>query len=93
MNLHEALAHYGSQAAIARACEISDAAVHQWFKQGFIPYPRQCELQIESGNKVIARKEDGRPAPDTTADLALGCAGDDQVTGAVLIERVGSGGT
>lgn len=57
----EAVEYYGSQAAMARRLDVSDSAVGQWVRQGFIPFDRQCQIQIDSAGAVLANKEDAKP--------------------------------
>ena len=47
MNTQELLKALGGQAAIARDCEISDAAVSQWVSAGFIPSARDKYLRLK----------------------------------------------
>ena len=47
MNTQELLKALGGQAAIARDCEISDAAVSQWVSAGEIPSARDKYLRIK----------------------------------------------
>ena len=47
MNTQDLLKAIGGQAAIARDCEISDAAVSQWVSAGFIPSARDKYLRLK----------------------------------------------
>ena len=47
MNTQELLKALGGQAAIARDCEISDAAVSQWVSAGEIPSARDKYLRLK----------------------------------------------
>ena len=67
MTPEQAVEHYGSQANLARAVQLTDAAVYIWVKQGFIPYDRQCQIQIDSGGALVARREDARPLAERAA--------------------------
>jgi hypothetical protein len=59
MKFSEVMQYYDyNMATIARALETSRQYVSKWKKVDKIPYPRQCELQILTGGKLIANKED-----------------------------------
>lgn len=62
MTPEEAISHYGSQAAVARACDVTDSAVYLWVKQGFIPYDKQCQIQVDSSGGLIASKGHAKPS-------------------------------
>lgn len=49
MTFNEVLRHFGSQAAIARALNISEQAVSRYAAQDRIPTGRQYELQVLTG--------------------------------------------
>lgn len=59
----QALAVFGSRAAIAEACDVTPTAVSYWIKKGGIPYDKQCLLQVEAERRnkrriVANRKHD-----------------------------------
>jgi hypothetical protein len=39
---------FGSATAVARLCEVSTAAVSNWGRRGWIPYDKQCLLELEA---------------------------------------------
>lgn len=65
MTNEQALAAFGSQGAIADVCGITTTAVYYWFKNGGIPYDKQCLLQVEAERRklrrlIASRKHDPR---------------------------------
>lgn len=54
MTPQQAIDHYRTQAAMARALDVTDAAVYLWVKNGFIHYDKQCQIQVETGGKLQA---------------------------------------
>lgn len=64
----EALSHFKTQAEIARAMAVTDAAVYLWVKNGCIPYDKQCQMQVATGGVLVARREDAeRPQREKAA--------------------------
>jgi transcriptional repressor of cell division inhibition gene dicB len=55
MKYEDAVSYFGSKTKMARALGVSAAAVSHWEARG-IPYDRQCQIQVESKNKVKAVK-------------------------------------
>ena len=58
----QAAEFFGSRKALAEVCGVSQTAVYHWFKQGWIPYDKQCLLQVEAdrtkrSHALIARKK------------------------------------
>lgn len=51
MKKQEAVSHFGSQAALARALNIKKAAVSQWRE---IPIGRQCQIEIVTDGALKA---------------------------------------
>jgi DNA-binding transcriptional regulator YdaS (Cro superfamily) len=39
---------FGSRTKLAVALGVTETAVGQWVRQGWIPYDRQCHIQVES---------------------------------------------
>lgn len=58
MTPDQAIEHYGSRGALAKAVEVTEAAVYLWVKQGAIPYDRQCQIQVDTEGRLLASKED-----------------------------------
>lgn len=48
MTPQQAIDHYGSRGALATSCDVTEAAIYLWVKQGFIPYDKQCQIQIDT---------------------------------------------
>jgi hypothetical protein len=61
MSPERAIEHYGSRGALAKACDVTEAAVYLWVKQGAIPYDRQCQIQVDTKGALLAKKEDAEP--------------------------------
>ena len=58
MTPEQAIDHYRGRGGLAKACDVSEAAIYLWVKQGAIPYDRQCQIQVETKGKLLASKED-----------------------------------
>jgi len=68
MKKSEAVAFYGTQAALAKALRVKPAAVSQWIE---IPPRRQYELEDLTGGVLKADRRAGiEPASDTPSDTA-----------------------
>jgi hypothetical protein len=61
MTPEQAIDHYGSRGALAKACDVSEAAIYLWVKQGAIPYDRQCQIQVDTKDALRASKQDAEP--------------------------------
>ena len=48
------ITHYGSQAAVADAAELTDTAIGHWVKQGWIPYDKQDFFEHDSAGQLKA---------------------------------------
>ncbi|MAD95876.1 MAG: Cro/Cl family transcriptional regulator [Flavobacteriaceae bacterium] len=55
MKKSQAVAHFGSQEALAEFCDVSPQAVSQWPGE-HIPLGHQYRIQLETGGKLIADK-------------------------------------
>lgn len=60
MKPSDLLTHYGSQAAISRACGIRQPSVCIWFKSGQIPPIRQLEIEALTEGALRADAEISR---------------------------------
>ena len=64
MTPQDAITFFGSRKQVAQVCRVTDTAIHHWVKQGWIPYDKQCLLQIEAersgkkGRRLIATRSD-----------------------------------
>jgi DNA-binding transcriptional regulator YdaS (Cro superfamily) len=68
MKKSEAVAFYGTQAALAKALGIEPAAVSQWIE---IPEVRQYQIEVLTGGVLKADRRAGiEPASDTPSDTA-----------------------
>lgn len=60
----EAIEFFGSRNALAEVCDVSPTAVHHWVRKGWIPYDKQCLIQLEAGRvrtkkrRPVASKKD-----------------------------------
>jgi len=61
MKTSDAIQHFGSSAALARALGINRSAVHQWGDKP--PVPRQYQIQVVTDGKLVAE----RPANTSAA--------------------------
>lgn len=48
MKPQQAIDFFGTRTKLATALGVTDTAVGQWVKQGWIYYERQCQIQVES---------------------------------------------
>lgn len=53
MTYTQLIAHYGSQAAAARAIGVKPPSVAEWKEKG-IPAPRQAQYELDSHGALIA---------------------------------------
>lgn len=53
----EAIEYFGDRRAVAQVCKISEQAVSKWRRLGFIPYDKQCLLQVESERAPRKRRK------------------------------------
>lgn len=67
MTPEQAIDYYHGRGALAKACEVTEAAVYLWVKQGAIPYDRQCQIQVETKGALVASKEDAEPKEQAAA--------------------------
>ena len=59
MKFSEVMIYYDyNMSKIAKALDTSRQYVYCWKKQNKIPFPKQCELQVITDNKLLASKED-----------------------------------
>lgn len=57
MTYQELIAYYGTQAETARQLGLAQPSIHEW-QHKTIPYDKQCQIQIQTGGRLIARKKD-----------------------------------
>jgi predicted XRE-type DNA-binding protein len=62
MTPQEVLAHFGSQAEIARVLGCKQPSVAEWFEKGEVPEGRQYQLQIATDGVLQADKPANRHA-------------------------------
>jgi hypothetical protein len=56
MTPQQAIDYYGSRGALAKTCDVTDAAIYLWVKQGFIPYDKQCQIQVDTQRAAGGKK-------------------------------------
>lgn len=61
----QAIDYFGTRTDVATVADVTETAVYHWVKQGWIPYDKQCLLQIESERKpmngkrrIVAKRHD-----------------------------------
>jgi hypothetical protein len=64
---HQVVDFYKTQAEAARRLDVSDTAVGHWLRQGWMPFDRQCQVQVDSGGQLIADKAHARPPQEKAA--------------------------
>jgi len=57
MTYGELIKFYGSQAEAARSLGLKPPSIHEW-RDNTIPYERQCQIQIATGGRLMARRKD-----------------------------------
>lgn len=57
MKPQQAIDFFGTRTKLATALGVTDTAVGQWVKQGWIYYERQCQIQVESEKLPLEGKE------------------------------------
>lgn len=67
MTKQEAVNHFGTQAALARALGIKKAAVSEWSE---IPIGRQCQIEILTSGMLVADRGRLFPEIDMPKDRA-----------------------
>jgi transposase-like protein len=59
MKFSEVMSYYNyNMSAIARALNISRQCIFHWRSENKVPYSKQCELEIITGAKLKANKEE-----------------------------------
>lgn len=59
MKFNEVMAFYDYKMInIVKALKVARDTVKSWKQKDKIPFTKQCELQVITNNKLIARKED-----------------------------------
>jgi hypothetical protein len=65
MTPQDAIEYFGSRKELQKVCRVTPTAIHHWVKQGWIPYDKQCLLQIEAersprkrGRRIVATRSD-----------------------------------
>lgn len=56
MTPQQAIDYYGSRRALADTCDVTEAAIYLWVKQGFIPYDKQCQIQVDTQRSASGKK-------------------------------------
>jgi hypothetical protein len=57
MTYDDLIEHFGSQAEAARALRLKPPSIAEW-RQATIPFERQCQIQIETGGRLLASRSD-----------------------------------
>lgn len=58
MKLEELRKHYGNWTQVSLELKISYSALTYWRKKGFIPYDKQCQIEVETNELFRASKDD-----------------------------------
>lgn len=53
MKTQDAIDHFGSREALAKALDIDRSATHHWGE--YVPEPRQYQLQVITAGKLVAK--------------------------------------
>jgi DNA-binding transcriptional regulator YdaS (Cro superfamily) len=57
MTYQDLIYHFGSQAEAARALGLKPPSISEW-QQTTIPYDRQCQIQVATNGRLLARRKD-----------------------------------
>lgn len=57
MKPQQAIDFFGTRTKLAAALGVTDTAIGQWVKQGWIYYERQCQIQVESEKLLLEDRE------------------------------------
>ncbi len=68
MSPSEAISYFGTQVKLAERLGIKQGSVGDWVANGYIPWPRQFQIQVATGGELLADETD--PAPKRTASEA-----------------------
>ena len=52
MKPSQAVDFFGDRGQLALICNVTPTAIHHWVKQGWMPYDKQCLVQVESERSV-----------------------------------------
>lgn len=69
MSPQELLAHYGTQAAAAKALGCAQSTVAEWCTDGSIPEGRQYQIELATNRILVADKPAFRGAPAEPAKV------------------------
>lgn len=59
MKFSEVMAYYDYKMInIVRALKVARETVNSWKEKDKIPFPKQCELQVITDNKLVASRND-----------------------------------
>lgn len=58
MNIHEVIEHFGGVSAMAARLGVTRMAVYQWKKAEAIPFPRQAQIELETGGKFTTKRRE-----------------------------------
>jgi len=61
MKLKDILKHFGTQQEAANAIGVEQATVSRWING--IPFTRQCQIQLLTGGKLVAKEFDSPKQP------------------------------
>jgi hypothetical protein len=50
----EFVSYFKTQKAAAKSIGLAQPTIADWVKVGFIPWPRQCQIQVVTGGALMA---------------------------------------
>jgi DNA-binding transcriptional regulator YdaS (Cro superfamily) len=57
MDINAVITHFGGVSAMAARLGVTRMAVYQWKKAGVIPFPRQAQIELETGGTFTTRRK------------------------------------
>ena len=61
MKYDNLMAHYGTAKNASNEIGVRTQTIYLWKSDGFIPFSRQCIIEVLTGGTLIADKEHGAP--------------------------------
>lgn len=69
MKPHQAIDFFGGRGQLASALGVTDTAIGQWVRQGWIYYDRQCQIQVESERLPAEQRAGKEPLVASQEDI------------------------
>ncbi len=73
MLLEELHEHYGTYTDMSRALGLGNTTYLLWQRRGYIPYPSQCVIEVETNRKFKASRAHEKPKKKAVNIIANDC--------------------